>query len=911
MNAPRSINSTKPFVSCAQDYIDKGWGVLPLPRRRKEYPPTGFTGRAGKFADDDDLRNWLADPQYSEGNIALRVGNMLVVNGVKYEVIGIDVDNHSGKPGVKDLARLEKNHGKLPDTWTSSSRDDGVSGIRFYLVPYGYGFLGKASDSIDIVQRVHRYAVVYPSWHPEIKTQYFWYKPGVRPEGKGFTLEIPSITELPVLPEAWIDFLTSGKQRDDEGYGIDLDSTPEEMNQWRKANFPKDIPGEPGGMCPMMRSAVKGHIRKIQDSPSNHDKITAAHWHLITLAAEGHSGLKGAIQKVEAVWMEDIAEKQKRDPRKARREMVRSLKGTFRKLKAKAEAFAELKLQFFNSELCVMDDREMPCPPDAPEKHWVDRVPMQRITGDPMDYDKNDVGMALMFRDRVTDNVRYLSDVNRWIIYDGIEWHMDNRDHVAVLFHRAVVKPCRRIGLEAAKKLIAHELTGGTKDDNIGRPLKAKKDRFLWVAEHYGNDHKVKAMLNRMKSLQAKDDLPSVGMDYSQLNCKTTILAMPGGKAVQLAKPGLVRPKNPGFRVIDNEKSNFTTLETAAKLLEWEDIPEHEKKLWNDYLNLFIPDTGLRRDVQKVLGHTLIGGNPDRRSVWLKGVSTTGKSTMVSAIQGALGSYAATFQPNSVLKEQTGNTNPELGNLLFKRVIHSSELGGQRISAEVFKQVTGCDVVSVTYKYANGQVSGKPHFTIVIATNNPPNIPDLDQATMNRILVLPFEIQVAKKDDNKLMDLTIAEKARHAVLRWLVEGYKLYINEGIELDDLHPKIQAATGDFATDSSDIAGFLNDQVEGAPEDVIHQLYSEDIAVNADPSHEKLIHEWSKISVNKLYEIYVNDCMRSQRKPMHNNHFGRKVVALYGIKSKNKKIEGRQVRFYVGLKAKDEASMSMRPN
>jgi hypothetical protein len=71
LSLPRSIDSTTPFVSKAREYVEKGWGVVPLPEKRKEYPPTGFTGRAGKFADEDDLVKWLSDPQYAKGNIAL------------------------------------------------------------------------------------------------------------------------------------------------------------------------------------------------------------------------------------------------------------------------------------------------------------------------------------------------------------------------------------------------------------------------------------------------------------------------------------------------------------------------------------------------------------------------------------------------------------------------------------------------------------------------------------------------------------------------------------------------------------------------------------------------------------------------------------------------------------------------
>ena len=93
------------------------------------------------------------------------------IDGNEFEVIGIDVDDHRDDPlkpkvGGEQLQYLEQKYGELPNTWTSSSRADGVSGIRFFLVPKGLAYrsnCGEHGGDIDIIQRVHRYAVVYPA----------------------------------------------------------------------------------------------------------------------------------------------------------------------------------------------------------------------------------------------------------------------------------------------------------------------------------------------------------------------------------------------------------------------------------------------------------------------------------------------------------------------------------------------------------------------------------------------------------------------------------------------------------------------------------------------------------------------------------------------------------------------------
>ena len=66
-----------------------------------------------------------------------------MIPGTEYEVIGIDVDHYiSGgkeKFGGDQLKELEAKLGPLPPTWISSSRSDGISGIRFFVVPKGIG----------------------------------------------------------------------------------------------------------------------------------------------------------------------------------------------------------------------------------------------------------------------------------------------------------------------------------------------------------------------------------------------------------------------------------------------------------------------------------------------------------------------------------------------------------------------------------------------------------------------------------------------------------------------------------------------------------------------------------------------------------------------------------------------------
>ena len=182
------------YAAVFQDYWNAGWhSPLPLPERRKKSPPGGYTGYSGATPSFADCDTWAQDRP--EGNICLRMPDT---------VIGIDVDNYDGKTGGHTLKHAISLWGDLPHTVRSTSRDDGISGIRLYRVPAGtrlntvLTFPAEQLGHIEIIQYFHRYAVAWPSIHPDTSATYQWL------DHEGFVAEIPRVDDLPQLPPTWI-----------------------------------------------------------------------------------------------------------------------------------------------------------------------------------------------------------------------------------------------------------------------------------------------------------------------------------------------------------------------------------------------------------------------------------------------------------------------------------------------------------------------------------------------------------------------------------------------------------------------------------------------------------------------------------------------------------------------------------
>lgn len=286
-----------PYQATAHTYRAAGWaGVLPLPARAKKPVPEGYTGTTGVDPSAADIQSWIDNgvllPRpggatggpglYRQaGNIALRLPD---------GIIGIDVDNYGLKQGDTTLAQLTAACGPLPSTWRTTSRDDGVSGIYLYRVPTGLAWPGIAGPGIEIIQRRHRYAVVWPSVHPDTGREYRWI--GTPPPPADATYPVPQPREFPELPDAWIQHLTQGALAGDHARAdLDLPAAA----QWLAQR-------EGGQPCRAMTAVLAEQHAHLATGASRHDAAAQATAALCHLAGEGHTGAKPALAQYRAAF---------------------------------------------------------------------------------------------------------------------------------------------------------------------------------------------------------------------------------------------------------------------------------------------------------------------------------------------------------------------------------------------------------------------------------------------------------------------------------------------------------------------------------------------------------------------------------------------------------------------------------
>lgn len=236
-------------------YRRAGWhGPLPLPAGAKWPPPDGFTGWHGADPSGADSQAWIDDyPEYrNTTQLALRM---------PADVIGIDVDHYGSKRGGDTIAEAERRWGPLPPAPRSSARPDPRSGIRFYKVPAGLAlrtqikFPELGLGDVEIIQRHHRYAVVWPSVHPTEGAPYVWYDTAGP--------DVPPLADrLYELPEAWVEALRGA---DEPGEAA---ADPDTVRAFSREHTAAERPAAIAGVVTVFRKAAQ--------HGSRHDAMVAA-----------------------------------------------------------------------------------------------------------------------------------------------------------------------------------------------------------------------------------------------------------------------------------------------------------------------------------------------------------------------------------------------------------------------------------------------------------------------------------------------------------------------------------------------------------------------------------------------------------------------------------------------------------
>lgn len=182
-----------------------GWtGPIPIGKEHNgRYKLPWSSSRHGFHGADASLDEWPKLAADAGQRCKTVPGILALGERLPKGVIGIDVDAYDGKNGAQTLGDWEAQFGPLPATYRVTARIDGVSGIRLYRVPVGFYPKEMPNSGVEFLDHHHRYMAAPPSWHHTGQRYRL-----ILPNGKrSKTGVLPSLDDIPVLPQAYLDGL--------------------------------------------------------------------------------------------------------------------------------------------------------------------------------------------------------------------------------------------------------------------------------------------------------------------------------------------------------------------------------------------------------------------------------------------------------------------------------------------------------------------------------------------------------------------------------------------------------------------------------------------------------------------------------------------------------------------------------
>jgi len=231
---------------------------------------------------------------------------------------------------------------------------------------------------------------------------------------------------------------------------------------------------------------------------------------------------------------------------------------------------------------------------------------------------------------------------------------------------------------------------------------------------------------------------------------------------------------------------------------------------WDRFMETVQPDRSVRDFLQRWFGYSLTGKTNEQKLAFLFGGGRNGKSTAVDLIARIMADYGSTIPIETLTgteQRKGSDATPDLVRLPGARFVRASEPEqGQKMKEALIKSLTGGEAIMIR-RMQQEFIEVVPEFKLTISGNHKPEIRGADDGIWRRVLLVPFDVQIAAEDvDSELPVKLWAERA--GILAWLVRGCLDYLQGGLREP---AAVKEATEEYRRDSDPLGDFLKTECE----------------------------------------------------------------------------------------------------
>lgn len=411
-------------------------------------------------------------------------------------------------------------------------------------------------------------------------------------------------------------------------------------------------------------------------------------------------------------------------------------------------------------------------------------------------------GPAQMFVEKFRDKYLYDTSDGRWYIFEDGCWKQDRLGDVA-----EDVKTIRNAfawGAEKCAQLASAQPVNKEAQDY----WKASEESLRKARKALTLNHNIKAVVEIAGT-------GSGNLTYDGRGWDTESHALPCANGVVRfrTEDGCMMEHSPGrpsdrflkrSRIRYNKIATCKTFRrTLAEIFSEEHLPEQDREMCGFF--------------RRLIGYSVLRSPTEQIFCFLNGRGSNGKSLIMEILDYVLGPIAGNVKKEVFLSVRDKDANaPSPSNFAFRGVgpCFCRELDGSKpFDIGLVKAITGGDPIIGRHLFARDEIKFNPTHTLMIATNELPRLPAMDEATWRRVLVIPFrrafkdEPDQSKGELQKDKELPAKLKTEaEGILAWIVEGACEYIRRGNL--GIPATVYEETASYREGVDDVAQFIED-------------------------------------------------------------------------------------------------------
>ena len=339
----------------------------------------------------------------------------------------------------------------------------------------------------------------------------------------------------------------------------------------------------------------------------------------------------------------------------------------------------------------------------------------------------------------------------------------------------------------------------------------------------------------------------------------------------------LIAFNNGVYDLVTGELKPFSTDIVITNKIPWDYKPDAYSELADSTLNkLACGDAAIRALLEECIGYCFYRSNTFNKAFILTGDKSNGKSTFLKVLTVLLGEQNVASLDLKNLGDKFSKAT------LFGKLANiGDDISDEFVpDASLFKKITDGGRIQVEKK-GQDPFEFNPYVKLIFSANNMPRIKDKTGAVLRRLVIIPFNARFSESDadynPNIKSDLT-QDAAMQYLVKVGIAGLQRVVKNNHFTES--KKVQKEIEEYEDFNNPVKGFFRECNE---QDGADYIFRE-----------------TATAIYKRYQVY---CAENNFQPESNTVFGRTLKSLFGVESKQKKINGKNVRMYVKVAESSE--------